>query len=61
LEIQSYIPTFDANDNRLQQAFPVIGAVNVAGAQGIPVKVTELVEQEQVSLRDGSCINRTGA
>jgi len=36
-----------ADDNRLQHTFPVIGAVNVAGAQGTAFKVAEPVEQEQ--------------
>ena len=30
----------------VQHAFPVIGAVNVARAQGTPFQITELVEQE---------------
>ena len=46
-EIQSYLPPLVTNDNRLQHALPVIGAVNVAGTQGTPLKVAELVEQEQ--------------
>jgi hypothetical protein len=46
-EIQSYLPTLVANDNRLQHALPVIGRVNVAGTQGTPLQITELVEQEQ--------------
>ena len=33
-EIQSYLPTLIANDNRLQHAFPVIGTVDVAGTEG---------------------------
>ena len=45
-EIQPYLAILVANDNRLQHAFPVIGTVNVAGAQVTPLKVTELVEQE---------------
>ena len=40
-EIQPYLAILVANDNRLQHAFPVIGTVNVAGAQGTPLKVTE--------------------
>ncbi len=35
-----------ANDNRLQHACPVIGAVDIAGAQGTPFQIAELVEQE---------------
>ncbi len=46
-EIQSHLPTLVANDNRLQHAFPIIGTVNVAGTQGTPLQITELVEQEK--------------
>ena len=46
-EIQSYLPILVANDNRLQHTFPVIGAVDVAGAQGTPFQISELVEQKQ--------------
>ena len=45
-EIQSYLPTLIANDNRLQHAFPVIGTVDVAGTEGTPFQIAELVEQE---------------
>ncbi len=46
-EIQPHLPTLVANDNRFQHAFPVIGAVDVAGTQGTPFQIAELVEQEQ--------------
>ena len=46
-EIEPYLPTLVANDNRLQHAFPAIGAVNVAGAQGTPFQISKLVEQEK--------------
>ncbi len=45
-EIQSYLPTLVANNNRFQHTFPVIGAVDVAGAQKTPFQIAELVEQE---------------
>ena len=44
-EIQAYLPTLIANDNRLQHAFPVIGT-HVAGTEGTPFQIAELVEQE---------------
>ena len=43
-EIQPYLPPLVANDNRLQHAIPVIGAVDIAGAQGASFQITELVE-----------------
>ena len=33
--------------NRPQHAFPILGVVNVTGAQGTPFQITELVEQER--------------
>ncbi len=34
-------------DHRLQHLAPAIGAVNVAGTQGAPLQIAELVEQEK--------------
>ena len=45
-EVAAQVPTLVANDNRLQHAFPVIGAVDVAGTEGTPFHIAELVEQE---------------
>jgi hypothetical protein len=36
-----------ADDDRLQHALPVVGAVDVAGTQRAPFQIAELVEQEQ--------------
>ncbi len=36
-----------AGDNRLQNVAPIMGAVNVAGTQGTPFQIAELVEQEK--------------
>ena len=46
-EIEPYLPPLVAKDNRLQHAFPIIGAVNVAGTQGTPFKVAELVKEKK--------------
>ena len=45
-EVAAQVPAPVANDNRFQHAFPVIGAVDVAGTQGAPFHIAELVEQE---------------
>src|SRR3954447_11475252 len=36
-----------ARDHRLQQRAPAVGAVDVAGPQGAPLDIAELVEHEQ--------------
>ena len=59
-EIQSSLPTLVANDNRFQHAFPVIGRVDVAGTQGAPFQITELVEQEQGMVASASEVSVVG-
>jgi len=59
-EIQLYLPALVANDNRLQHAFPVIGAVNVAGTQGTPFQIAELVEQKQGMIAGASEVTVVG-
>ena len=59
-EIQSYLPALVASDNRLQHAFPVIGRVDVAGTQGTPFQITELVEQEQGMVAGASEVSVVG-
>ena len=36
-----------ARQDRLQNAFPAVGAVNVAGTQGAALQIAKLVEHEQ--------------
>ncbi len=59
-EIQPYLLTLVANDNRLQHAFPVIGTVNVAGTQGTPFKVAELVKEEKGMIAGASEVSVVG-
>ena len=44
-EVAAQVPTLVANDNRLQHTFPVIGRVDVAGTEGTPFHIAELVKQ----------------
>jgi len=44
-EVAAQVPNLVANDNRLQHASPVIGAVDVAGTEETPFQIAELVEQ----------------
>ena len=46
-EIAAQVPFPVTLDDRFQNVAPTVGAMNIAGAQGTPLKVTELVEQEQ--------------
>ncbi len=45
-EVAAQVPTLVANDNRFQHTSPVVGAVDVAGTEGTPFHIAELVEQE---------------
>ncbi len=47
LEIVAQVPFPVTLDDRFQNVAPAVGAMNIAGAQRTPLKVTELVEQEQ--------------
>ena len=46
-EIATQVPFPVTLDDRFQNVAPTVSAMNIAGAQGTPLKVTELVEQEQ--------------
>ena len=47
LGIAAQVPFPVTLDDRFQNVAPAVGAMNIAGAQRTPLKVTELVEQEQ--------------
>ena len=46
-EIQTLHDTPVTDDHRLQHRAPTVGTVHVAGAQGAPFQIAELVENEQ--------------
>ena len=46
-EIAAQVPFPVTLDDRFQNVAPAVGAMNIAGAQRTPLKVTERVEQEQ--------------
>jgi len=46
-EIAAQVPFPVTLDDGFQNVAPAVGAMNIAGAQRTPLKVTELVEQEQ--------------
>ena len=46
-EIAAQVPFPVTLDDRFQNVAPAVGAMNIAGVQRTPLKVTELVEQEQ--------------
>ena len=47
LGIAAQVPFPVTLDDRFQNVAPAVGAMNIAGAQRTPLKVTERVEQEQ--------------
>ena len=47
LEIATQVPFPVTLDDRFRNVAPAVGAMNIAGVQRTPLKVTELVEQER--------------
>ena len=50
-----------ARHDRLQHALPLIGAMNIAGAQGAALQIAELVEHEQGMIADAFVMAVPGA
>ena len=46
-EVMTQVPFLVANDNWFQHVFPVICTVDVAGTEGTPFQIAELVEKEK--------------